>query len=487
MGVTSLYFLLDNSFLVLHLVVSVGMALRLIYRKLSVPLTLAWILLIALLPAMGLLLYFLFGSRKLDRKRRRLGTSIRDHYLKAFRKPETHVRPKCLDDFPDVAKLIQAMTGFSPVEGNKVELLDGDAAIYARMIADIQAASSTLYAEFYIVDAKGRPEDVLEAMEAAARRGVDVKLLVDAYGSRRFLNSNWADRLRVAGADVESSLSVNLFKMISKRTDLRNHRKILVIDQTVGYVGSCNLTDPHLFKPDDGVWVDMMARVEGPAAENLSVVMAADFLYDKVGDDFTYSDLQLFPEDAMDVANAGEAVCQILPSGPEMERSVFYEVLMSAIFSARESIRIVTPYFVPDDAVILALSSATRRGVAIELIVPAEPDSVMVCYAGSAAFDTLMDAGVRVGWFRGGMLHTKALLIDGQLAFVGTVNMDQRSFYLNLEVTMVCYDAQVSADLDRIIDGYADKSEWLDPQQWNRRGRWQRFKENSFRLVSPLL
>ena len=480
----------DNTALALHLCASVAMAVRLIYRKLNITLTLAWILVILFLPIVGLVLYWLFGSRKLGRKRRKLGARIREHYIRAYGQLEDEVAPEDLDTrahFNDLARVIEEMTGFAPIEGNKVRLLNTDKLIFEAMLEDLAGARETVFAEFYIIDPKGYPVKVLEALEAAAKRGCDVKLLADAFGSRPFFKSEWPDRLEAAGVDVETSLGVQLLKMVSKRTDLRNHRKILVIDQTIGYVGSCNLTDPELFKPDEGVWVDLMARVEGPFAESLSVVLAADFLFDKVGGDFTHSDLEAFPTDTIHPDARGPAVCQVIPSGPEMEQSVIYEVLVSTIFSARHRLRIVTPYFVPDDAMILALCNAARRGLSVELIVPAEPDSLMVCYASSAAFDDLLEAGVKIGWFHGGMLHTKALVIDGDISLVGTVNMDQRSFHLNLEVTMIAYDEAVNRELDQVIDGYVEEVEWVDREQWDARGNWERFKENSFRLVSPLL
>ena len=480
----------DNALLVLHICAAITMGLRLIYRKLPVSMTLAWILLIAFLPVAGFVLYWLFGSHKLSRRRQTLGARLREHYVEAYGQTEEELEPGEIDtapDFNDLARAIEKMTGFSPLQGNRITLFDGDEAIFKAFLDDINAAETTLFAEFYIIDPQGLPLDVLRAFEAAAQRGVDVKVLADAYGSRKFFKSEWPDRLKAAGVDVVNSLSVNLVKSISKRTDLRNHRKILVIDQKVGFIGSCNLTDPELFKPDDGMWVDLMARVEGPIAESLSAVLAADFLFDKVGGDFTQSDLSAFPSDSIHPPTKGPAVAQLIPSGPEMSESVIYEVIVSTIFAANHRIRITTPYFVPDDAVLLALANAARRGVEVELIVPAEVDSLMVRYASAAAYDDLLAAGVRIGLFHGGMLHTKSLAIDDEISLVGTVNMDMRSFNLNLEVTMIVYDEAFNAELNRVLDGYVTDVEWLVPGRWEDRGRWQRFKENTFRLASPLL
>ena len=476
--------------LLLHVLVAAGFTLRLIWRKLNITVTLAWISVIVFLPVVGLVLYFLFGSRKMGRRREKLGGRIRKHYIEAYRLVDETIEPDEIDTdelFTDLSRALYDMTGFRPVEGNEIHLLKTDEAIFHRMIEDIGAADTTVFAEFYIIHPEGYPVDVMKALEAASRRGVDVKLLADAIGSRPFFKSEWPERLRRAGVEVATSLPVGLLKSVSKRTDLRNHRKILVVDQKVGYIGSCNLTDPKLFKPEDGYWVDLMARVEGPFAESLSVVVAADFLYDHVGADFTRSDLEAFPTESIHPRKQGPAVAQLVPSGPEMGFAVIYEAIVAALFAAKDRVMIVTPYFVPDDALMMALGNARRRGVEVVLVVPADGDSVMVEYASRAAFDDLLAAGVHIARFHGGMLHTKALLIDSDISFVGTVNMDMRSLNLNLEVTMIVYDESFNTEMRELVDGYLEDSTFIDADEFAGRGSWTRFKENVFRLVSPLL
>jgi cardiolipin synthase len=480
----------DSLAVVLHICAAVGMSIRLISRKLNITVTLSWILLIVFLPIAGLTLYWLFGSQKLGRRRQKLGKRIREHYMDTYNLTEDSVDPADLDTDPhfnDLARAVEGMTGFAPMEGNKVKLLDTDKKIFAAMVEDIEAANETVFAEFYIIDPAGMPLDVLNALIKASERGCDVKLLADAIGSRPFFKSEWPDKLEAAGVDVVTSLPVGLIKSISKRTDLRNHRKLLILDQRVGYIGSCNLTDPKLFKPDDGDWVDLMARIEGPFAESLSVILAADFIYDQTVGDFTRSDLDTFPSRTIHTKQKGPAVLQLAPSGPEMSQSVIYETIVSAIFSAQDRIRIVTPYFVPDEALLLALTNAARRGLDVELVLPADGDSIMVRYASAATFDALLSAGVKIGRFHGGMLHTKALIIDEDISLIGTVNMDLRSFHLNLEVTMIAYDETVNSDLNAIFENYLKETDWIDQEKWSERGRIDRAKENVFRLVSPLL
>jgi cardiolipin synthase len=178
---------------------------------------------------------------------------------------------------------------------------------------------------------------------------------------------------------------------------------------------------------------------------------------------------------------------QLLPSGPEMANSTIYEFIVAAIFNARRRVRIVTPYFIPDQAVLLALTSAAKRGVAVQIIVPERVDTRIGQYASQASYEDLLNAGVQILRFKAGLLHAKAVLIDEGIALFGTVNMDLRSFYLNLELSLILYEPRISTDLDAIIDTYAARSDAVDLDTWCARPRTQRFAENLLRLAGPLL
>lgn len=478
--------------LLLHICVVIGLGLRILYRRMAVNTTLAWLIIIAALPIGGVILYFLFGDHRLGRKRLKLGERIRNYYQNAYditQHNATRADMSVSPFFKDLSNIVAADTGFHPSMGNKIRLFDEAGHVFSSLVTDIDAAQKTCFAEFYIVEAKGRVISVLEALERAALRGVECRFLADDIGSRHFLKSEWRARLERAGVDIVRSLSVGVIKSLSKRTDLRNHRKLVIIDMSVGYIGSSNLVDPVEFKQnsDVGQWIDIMARVEGHIVSSLAVVFNTDFIFDKSQGDYSKANLRTFPQENSPKDFARDAVLQLIPSGPEMRTSLIYEVVVAALFGAHKSIVVTTPYFVPDEALVLALTNAARRGISVNLILPERIDSIMARHASEAVYGQLLEAGVVIRRYQNGMLHTKAILIDDDISFIGTVNMDMRSFYLNLEVTLAIYDKMFSSRLRETIEHYMARSDILELGLWNERSAFKKFKENILRLTAPVL
>lgn len=480
-------------FLLAHILITVGLSLVIIQRRINVSTTLSWIILLAVLPVAGVVIYFLFGSQSLGRKRQQTGQSIRQYYQRDFGIGKFRVPREELpvDDYlQDLSWMLSIQTGFFPTAGNRYKLFSEAPPLVEAIVKDIKAAQQTVYLEFYIVDPDGSIIDILEALERAAERGIDTRLMVDGFGGRPFFKSDWIDRLRKAGVDVVRSLPVNAIKAISKRTDLRNHRKLIVIDQEIGYTGSFNLTDPIKFKQGQGYgqWVDVMMRLEGHIVASLSCVFNTDYIFDSQGQDYTQADLKELSDDGDPTPHFENGpVMQLVPSGPEMQRSVIHELMVASIFAAQKSITLVTPYFVPDETLQLALINAAHRGVMVRLIVPRRVDSIMARHAGEATFDSLIQAGIAIYRFTGGMLHTKLVHVDDQLVLIGTANVDMRSFYLNLEMTLCVYDEGFAAEAEELIQHYISESEMLDPESWEARGPILRWKENLLRLAGPLL
>jgi cardiolipin synthase len=478
--------------LLAHLVVATALILRILYRKLEVNTALAWIVLLIGMPIAGVVLYILFGEHSLGQRRLKLGRRIRSFYQDAY--AIAGVDGAALDAVPEpfasLATSMAADSGFPALARNGYAILTDAGEILERMARDIDAAQASCSLEFYIIEPRGRVEAVLEAILRAAARGVSCRILADDYGSKSFFKSPWPKRLKAAGVSVVRSLPVGLFKPISKRSDLRNHRKLLICDRAVAYTGSFNLVDPALFKADRnvGAWIDVMMRIEGDMVDALSCVFHADFLFEENRSDFDGPALTGLPLDARKGAvPRGRLLMQLLPSGPEMKVSTIYELIVAAIFGARRRVRIVTPYFIPDEAVLLALVSAAKRGVKVQLIVPRRLDTRIGQYASQSSYAELLAAGVEIRRFTGGLLHTKALLIDEQITVFGTVNMDLRSFYLNLELSLIMYEAQINSAFDAVMDAYVVGSEALDPEAWAARGARQRFLENLMRLAAPVL
>lgn len=479
--------------LFLHVLATVGLALLIIRRRIHVASTLSWIIVLAVLPVAGPVLYFLFGSQSLGRQRQHVGWAIRQYYQRSFGigKHRTPYQDLPVDThLQELSWMLSIQTGFFPSSGNRYSLYSEAPPLVAQMVKDIDAAQKSVLLEFYIVDPQGSIVDILEALERAAQRGVDIRVMVDDFGGRPFFKSEWDGRLVKAGVDVVHSLSVNPIKAISKRTDLRNHRKLMLIDREIGYTGSFNLTDPVKFKQGEGFgeWVDVMVRVEGHIVSSLSTVFNTDYIFDSQGMDYSKDDLiELTAANPDPIAFENGAAMQLVPSGPEMQRSVIHELIAAAIFSARQSVTIVTPYFVPDETIQLAMINAAHRGVTVRLIVPHRVDSILARHAGESTFDDLIGAGIEIHRFTGGMLHTKLVLVDDQMTLIGTANIDMRSFYLNLEMTLCVFDKPFAEQIGSLVESYIKDSEMVDPQKWEQRGPFLRWKENIFRLASPLL
>jgi cardiolipin synthase A/B len=478
--------------LLIHIALATGFTLRILYQKLEVNTALAWIVMLIAMPFAGPVLYILFGDHTLGQRRLKLGQRIRGYYQKAYAVAGADGvgLEAVAEPFGALAKSITRESGFPVLARNRYAILTDAGEILKCMRQDIDEAQTDCCLEFYIIDPKGRVDAVLQAVLRAAARGVACKILADDFGGKAFFRSEWPARLGAAGVSVVRSLPVAAIKSISKRSDLRNHRKVLICDRRVVYTGSFNLVDPHLFKSTSNVgeWVDMMMRIEGQMVDAVACVFNADFLLEEPGLDIGSAALSGFPLDDRKVSLPdGRLLMQLLPSGPEMANSTIYAFIVAAIFNARRRVRIVTPYFIPDQAVLLALTSAAKRGVDVQIIVPERLDTRLGQYASQACYDELLAAGVAILRFGGGLLHTKAMMIDEDITVFGTVNMDLRSFYLNLELSLIIYEARINAELGAIIDTYVDRSAAVSREAWSAREPTQRFLENLLRLAGPLL
>jgi cardiolipin synthase len=476
----------------MHIVVATVLSVRILYRRLQVNTALAWIVLLIGMPIAGPVLYVLFGAPTLGQRRLKLGDRIRRYYQKTYdvTRDVDVAFDRIAEPFGALAGSIAGDSGFPVLVCNGYDILTDAGAILDAMVRDIDAAQTDCCLEFYIIDPAGRVAAVLDAVLRAAARGVSCHVLADDFGAKPFWRSAWPTRLREKGVRVIRSLPVAVIRSFSKRSDLRNHRKLLLCDRAVAYTGSFNLIDPHEFKQGAhvGEWIDLMMRIEGQMVDALACVFNADCLLDQPGADIGKAAIRALPQGAHKAPLPhARNLMQLLPSGPEMANSTIYEFIVAAIFNARRRVRIVTPYFIPDQAVLLALTSAAKRGVAVQIIVPERVDTRIGQYASQASYEDLLNAGVQILRFKAGLLHAKAVLIDEGIALFGTVNMDLRSFYLNLELSLILYEPRISTDLDAIIDTYAARSDAVDLDTWCARPRTQRFAENLLRLAGPLL
>jgi cardiolipin synthase len=467
------------------LLIRIGLSVRVILRRLPVGVSLAWLAIILVFPFAGSILYLLFGEPRLGRRRTQRAAQRQAVRARLPKVPESLRAPfeSLRTESAAVARLAEATLGAVALAGNQLTLLPGADSAFPALIADIDRAQRTCDLEFYIWSEGGRADLVAAAVVRAAQRGVACRVLVDALGSRPFLKSATIESLRKAGVRVEAALPAGLVRLLFVRPDLRLHRKIAIIDDAVGYTGSLNLADPNCFKQKAGVgkWVDALARLEGPAVGALADTFREDWELE------TGEASQPAGADGPARAKPGQAAVQVLPTGPDGHTEAIEQVVLMALYGARREVVLTTPYFVPSEPLLIALLSAASRGIDVTLIVPAHIDSRMVQYASQANQTDLLKAGVRVALYRGGLLHTKSICVDGEFSLFGSLNLDLRSFRLNFEITLAVYDAGFTGDLRRLQQSYLDDSDLLDLAACRARSAIERFTEDSARLAGPVL
>jgi cardiolipin synthase len=471
-----------------HVLIIIGVSLRIIRVRLPVTTSLAWMILIFFLPVAGVIAYLVLGEKRLGKKFTARTRALRGRYDSWLKKLPQEIRSALRDLSPQarsLSRLAATTVNIPALSGNRLQLLDTAEPILRSIIRDIDHAVRFCHLEFYIWTEGGIADEVGAALLRAAGRGVSCRVLLDAIGSARFLKGRLVEQLKAGGIEVAAALPVSSISVFKVRPDLRLHRKIVVIDDRAGYTGSFNLVDPRFFKQDAGVgeWVDAMVRLEGPGVLALNELFRWDWevetgcdLADQTENGNSYADLC-----------CGETDVQVIPSGPGMTGNTIYQILLMSIYSARREIVITTPYFVPDDAVNTALLTAADRGVKVTIIVPERNDSRLVHYTCRYYFDDMLAAGVRIFGFKGGLLHTKSVVVDRQLALFGSVNLDIRSFWLDFEVTLGVYDPDFAQRLLTLQDKYIEHSISVDLQRWQQRPGKEHFFENLARLASPLL
>jgi cardiolipin synthase len=362
------------------------------------------------------------------------------------------------------------------LQGNEVDLLTDYDATIDLLVEDIGHANDHVHLLFYIFATDATGQKVIAALRQAALRGVRCRVLVDAIGSR-----TWAARiereLRPAGVEVHEILPIRVLGRTT-RFDLRNHRKIAVIDGRIGYTGSQNIIDA------DHGWGwpnrEVMARVRGPVVGELQAVFVADWFLETEKE---LADGHLYPP----ADDEGSSVGQVLPSGPDLEHGGIDELFVALVHSARERVLIATPYFVPSEPLLQALQVAILKGAEVHLLLSGRSDHPLVHLAQQSYYSELLAAGARIHLFQPGFLHAKHMSIDETVAVVGSSNVDMRSFVLNSEIGLVLYDRHATLALRRIEGARLEQSIRLMPSDWESRNLVRKCAENVARLFSPLL
>lgn len=454
----------------------------------------AWLLLIVLVPFLGAPLFLLIGSPKLSRRRRaqqrRADELIAERVQEAMADPDLQrvFDPPIRERDEPFVRLNFNLGGMPACTGNRVELIPGYEDAIARMAAAVDEAKGFVHAEFYIMAMDHTTERFFVAMENAARRGVAVRLLIDHLASRPFpRRREMMQRLTRAGIEWRWALPFRPLSNDWNRPDLRNHRKLLVVDGRMAFTGSINVIDSSYLRRRNlrrgRFYVDLVTQVTGPIVMEVNAVFLTDWFSEgpALFDAAAPGARSLLP------TWTGSALCQVLPSGPGYDNDNNLKLFTSLIHAARQSLFITTPYFVPDESLLTAITSAAQRGVDVTLLTAAVSNQFVVHHAQHSYYEELLRAGVHIHLLKApALLHAKHLSIDDDIAVVGSSNLDMRSFTLNLEITLVAYDHGVVRALREIELAYLERSVKVNLDEWIRQPLPGKLLDNLARLTAAL-
>ncbi|MEX0701315.1 MAG: cardiolipin synthase [Planctomycetales bacterium] len=468
----------------LHVALFLGATAHIVLRKRDVRAAIGWAGFVWLVPVLGSIAYFVLGINRIQRQAvaLRAGESWKNLPDLSLTPQETQLRERFETEHPNLmglATLCGKLTGHSALPGNRVEpLIDGDEAFPA-MLAAIGGAERSVALQSYIFDSDRVGEMFLEALIAARDRGIEVRALIDDVGSR-YSRPNMVRRLRKAGLKVAAFLPSRAPKLI-RFANLRNHRKILVIDGRTGFTGGTNIREGHWLSMNPKEPVQCLHfRLEGPVVRHLQETFAIDWTF---AANESLAGETWFPE----IERQGPVWARGIPDGPDEDFEKLAEAMFAALAAARRSVRIVTPYFLPHAPLIEALNSAALRGVQVEIHLPEVNNILLVQWAAAAQYWQLLEKGCRIFLTPPPFDHTKLMLVDGLWSLIGSTNWDPRSLRLNFEFNVECYDPELAARLEALVARRLETSHEVTLEEVRALPLGKQLRNGLARLLSPYL
>lgn len=447
---------------------------------------LAWVAVLLLFPYAGFILYLLFGRHIYSERRFRLKGQDDERVRSRVRRQERALDERRIgfadpsaERFRPLMHLLLAGDQAVIWTKSRVEYQDVGEAHFLSMLEAIGAARHHIHVEYYIIRDDELGRRFIDALAERAREGVAVRLVYDAVGCQR-LGPHFFRPLTEAGGTAVPFFP-GILGIVNFRINFRNHRKILVVDGDVGFLGGYNIGLEYLGEGPLGPWRDAHLRLSGDAVQSLQARFLMDWNY--AAHDSLGIEAEFFPGPQ----SAGTVACQIASSGPDTPKMTIKEGFLKLISSAARSIEITTPYFVPDDSVLDALRIAAQSGVQVRIMIPSKPDHLFVYWTTLSYVGALLDAGLRAYSYERGFLHAKTCVVDGEACTVGTANWDVRSFTLNFETNAFIYDRAVCDELRRAFERDLERCTEITPERYAARGRIVRLKESISRLLTPLL
>lgn len=468
--------------------------LRIIYDTRSAIKTLSYLLVAVFIPVIGILIYFSFGinyrKRKIYHKKLYQDENLaKKQLLKiySYSKETFSKSASFLQENKELALMLLRDSG-SPLTGNnEVKLLINGEQKFPEVIAALENARHHIHMEYYIYEDDEIGKTIEEILIRKAKEGVTVRFIYDDFGSSS-IRKTTVTRLKENGVHCMPFYKIR-FLWLANSLNYRNHRKIIVIDGKVSFVGGINISDRYINRPEDAgnpdkiYWRDTHLKIEGPGTYFLQYVFLSDWNF--CAKDNIEPDSNLFPD--MQSIKKGDKMVQIAASGPDSDNPLIMYSLIQAIYLAQKEILITTPYFIPGESILDALIISALGGVKVKLLIPGYSDSIFVNFASRSYYSDLLSAGVEIYFYKKGFVHAKTMVTDGATAIVGTANMDQRSFDLNFEVNAIVYNKEIAEQLrDAFYEDIKD-AEKIDHDRWSKRKTYIKLMEKTARLVSPML
>ena len=442
--------------------------------------TISWILVISLLPYIGIFFYLVFGRSY--HRQKRISNRIKQKISKISKKQA--INQVDLSKYPIVEKNIKLSTLIGKTSelgvygNNEIDIFTEGVSLLDRMLEDISKAKDHIHAEYFIIETDETGNTFKEALIKKAQEGVDVRVIYDDLGSWKLKRSTIKD-MKKAGIKLQSFFKIR-FPYFTSKINYRNHRKILVIDGTIGYLGGFNIADRYTKGLDWGIWRDTHLRIEGDAVAGIQHTFIYDWLYITKR---LHTNKRFFPETTVTTPTA----VQIGISGPDMDWESIMQAYCLAISNAKKYIYIQTPYFLPNESILNAIESAALSGVDVKLMIPYRSDE-RVSYESSMSYmGSILKAGVEVYQYTKGFIHSKTLVIDDEIAIIGSANIDLRSFEQNFEVSAFIYDEKHSKNLKELFIKDMKVCKKLSYQKWSKRPIYRKVIQALARLLSPIL
>ncbi|ARJ19032.1 MULTISPECIES: cardiolipin synthase [Staphylococcus] len=491
LGVTGNLGIIFTFLLIIGFILNLILAFIIIFlerNRRSATSTWAWLFVLLVLPLIGFVLYLFFGrtvsKRKMEKhngKELNAFKQLIDDQIKSFDKHNYGTSNELVTTHHDLVRmLLMNQDGFL-TENNQVDVFTDGHELFDQVIEDIYNAKHYIHLEYYTFELDGLGKRILDALETKLKEGLEVKLLYDDVGSKKVGLSKFK-QFKALGGEVEAFFA-SKFPLINFRMNNRNHRKIIVIDGQKGYIGGFNIGDDYLGLGKLGYWRDTHFRIQGDAVDALQVRFILDWNSQAHRTQFEY-DSKYFPK--KDYGD-GHTPLQIVASSPAEDWHQIEFGYTKMIMSAKKSIYLQTPYFIPDNAYINALKMAASTGIEVHLMIPCKPDHPFVYWATFSNAAALLDSGVHIHTYQNGFIHSKLCMIDDEVVSVGTANMDYRSFELNFEVNAFVYDKTIAQQLKKAYQEDIKKSKLLTKEKYNQRSLKIKIKEDIAKLVSPIL